>query len=81
MSKTIETDKHYRNNNQYSPFADYNINSNRLRWNLNIKKIHNKTNNVVQYDEQSEQNELILRIFIYIYYYEKALSVKNIFIK
>ena len=81
MSKTIEPDNHYRNYKQYSPFVDYNINSNRLRSSLNIKKIHNKTNNVVQYDEQSEQNELILRIFIYIYYYEKTLSEKNIFIK
>ena len=35
-------------------------------------------NNGVQYFEQ--QNELVLKILIYIYYYENALSEENIFI-
>ena len=81
LTEITEEPHRYGSYDKYSHIEDYNINSNRIRRTLNIKNIHNKNDNVLQYNEQNEQNELILKIFIYIYYYEKALSEKNIFIK
>ena len=47
---------------------------------INIKNIYSQRNVVYQNIDKSKQNELLLNLFIYTYYYEKALSEKNIFI-
>ena len=59
-------------NGQNNSYGDNNITSKRIEYNINNKKLFKE-------DKSLEQNELILKIFIYIYTYEKTLSKKNIF--
>ena len=67
-------------NNSSNPNENYNNNYNNKNFNLNQRNINSQDYNGYQYSEQKKHNELILKILIYIYYYEKDLSQKNIFI-
>ena len=67
----------YGNNKHYS--QENNNNDYRIRnWDINRININNKDDTDYQYSEQNKYNELILKILIYIYYYEKAFSEKKI---
>ena len=63
-----------------NPNENYNNNYNNKNFDLNQRNINSQDYNGYQYFEQKKHNELILKILIYIYYYEKDLSQKNIFI-
>ena len=63
-----------------NPNENYNNNYNNKNFNLNQRNINIQDYNGYQYFEQKKHNELILKILIYIYYYEKDLSQNNIFI-
>ena len=63
-----------------NPNENYNNNYNNKNFDLNQRSINSQDYNGYQYVEQKKHNELILKILIYIYYYEKNLSQKNIFI-
>ena len=65
------------NNNQYKPKESNNIALNKNKYKFEYQ---NKNNEVYNHLEYQNNNELLLKIFIYIYYYEKCLSEKNIFI-
>ena len=67
-------------NNQNNSNGIYNNNDNNGNMYLNNNNISYQDNNYHPNFEQNKQNELILKILIYIYYYEKDLSEKNIFI-
>ena len=67
-------------NDLSNPNENYNNNYNNKNFDLNQRNINSQDYNGYQYVEQKKHNELILKILIYIYYYEKNLSQKNIFI-
>ena len=67
-------------NDSSNPNENYNNNYNNKNFNLNQRNINIQDYNGYHYFEQKKHNELILKILIYIYYYEKDLSQKNIFI-
>ena len=67
-------------NDLSNPNENYNNNYNNKSFDLNQRNINSQDYNGYQYVEQKKHNELILKILIYIYYYEKNLSQKNIFI-
>ena len=67
-------------NDLSNPNENYNNNYNNKNFNLNQRNINSQDYNGYQYFDQKKHNELILKILIYIYYYEKDLSQKNIFI-
>ena len=69
----------YRNKNlniQNEDINDYSSKSSIIE----IKNIFSQRNEFYQNFDKIKQNELLLKIFIYIYYYEKTLSENNIFI-
>ena len=70
------------NDGNYSSnlYENDNNNYNNINPDLNQMNINSQYYNGYQYFEQKKHNELILKILIYIYYYEKDLSQKNIFI-
>ena len=70
----------YLSNHENNQNKDYNNNYNGNMDLNNYNNINFQNYNFFQYPEQNKQNELILKILIYIYYYEKDLSEKNIFI-
>ena len=67
-------------NDLSNPNENYINNYNNKNFDLNQRNINSQDYNGYQYFEQKKHNELILKILIYIYYYEKDLSQKNIFI-
>ena len=74
--QTNVKDHQFENYNQNEKINTY---SNHLNLNLNNMNINNEGYNN-QHIDQYNLNETLLKIFIYIYYYEKDLSEKNIFI-
>ena len=64
--------------NQYKPKETNNIISNKIKFKFEFPNKNNEINKHFEYPNNN--NELLLKIFIYIYYYEKSLSEKNIFI-